>query len=117
MSYVIRLYRAEVKDRHAAVSSSAEFFDDARNFKPFNKHQFKGLKEQLIQYGYHVENEDDNEVCFGFIHDGAIEVLLTTNYLTFTSGFDGIFEINTRASELTKTGEFKKYNPQIGNWE
>jgi len=49
----------------------------------------------------------------------GINAHLTKQQLSFSSGFDqnGIFEIAQTASEFADSGEFKKLDPQDGQWE
>ena len=116
MSYDVHVYRAEVKDSHI-VSKNDDFFENENNLVPFSQQQFDNLKGRLIRYGYVIENETAKQVSFGFKKDKGTSALLTNSCLYFASSGDGIFEISMTASEITDTGQYKKYDPQNGGWE
>lgn len=90
-----------------------DFFDDDENLVPFTPEQIKKLKERLEKYGYHYESE--NKYGQIFVHKEYGEILLTSEgvYSSTRYGSDSIFEVRMMFSELTDTGEFKKYDPQV----
>jgi hypothetical protein len=116
MSYDIQLFRKEVKEKYLTHNSD-DFFENDENLLPFTNLQKDYLKERLLNYGYVIENETQDQISFGFEDDGGISALLTNNCLFFSSTGEGIFEINMTASEFTDTEEFEKFDPQNKGWE
>jgi len=116
MGYHVYLFRKEVKDNNQDL----EFLENDELITPFTDIQFNNLKERLLKYGYQVEREADGSVIFNFKGgQGGIKATLTKKQLSFSSGFDqdDIFEISQTASEFTDNGDFKKFDPQDGQWE
>jgi len=117
MSYDIQLHKKETKEKFDTYESD-DFFEKEQNLDKFSKEQKQQLFDRLVNYGYIVETDQENETTFGFKNDKTVRALLTENGLYLSaSGEDGIFEINMTASEFTDTGEFLKYDSQDGGWE
>lgn len=116
MSYDIRLFRKEVKDKYLE-ERSGDFFDNEANIMEFTPQQHAALKERLLSYGYVIQHERPGHISFGYENDRGISALLTSNGLYFASTGEGIFEISMTSSEFTDTGEFAKFDPQSGGWE
>jgi hypothetical protein len=116
MGYHIYLFRKEVKENNRDL----EFLENYELITPFTDDQFNTLKSRLLRYGYQVENEQHDSLTLNYKGgQSGISVVLTRRQLSFSSGFDqaGVFEISQTASEFTDTGEFKKLDPQDGQWE
>jgi len=116
MSYDIRLFRVETKEREQRMNCE-DFFDNEENFEPFSELQVQELKERLLTYEYVFTEK--NEFGLNFIHPEYGFALLTDRSLGFTTSFNEecIFEVGLMASEFTDTDEFAKYDPQNGGWE
>ena len=118
MSYDISLYRIETKEKEQAADDE-DFFDHEENLVPFTEQQFQELKERLLSYNYKVSEEHDYGLYFNHPDEDHATALLTKEAVFFTAGWneDSIFEIRMTASEFTDTGEYAKYDFQIGEWE
>lgn len=117
MSYNISLYRIETKENEEK-SKDEFFFEKEKNLVPFTEEQFDELKEKLRQYDYELSNQDDFGLHFGHQDEDFGTALLTKEALYFTASFNvnSIFEVGMTASEFTDTGEYVKYDFQIGGW-
>ncbi|WP_052598687.1 hypothetical protein [Aureispira sp. CCB-QB1] len=116
MSYHVYLFRKEVKEQNTGF----EFLENENLVLNFTAEQFISLKERLLRYQFQIEKETADSIEFNFKGGQyGIVAILTKSQLSFSSGFseDGIFEIGMTASEFTDTGDFAKFDPQLGEWE
>jgi hypothetical protein len=116
MSYDVLLLRKEVKE----LNSALDFLENPELIPHFTLNQYSRLKNFLIQFGYHIENEQAGVITFNF-KGGlyGITAALFSNQLSLKcAGFseEGIFEISQTASELTDN-EIVKLDLQTGSWE
>ncbi|MES2589065.1 MAG: hypothetical protein V4622_08800 [Bacteroidota bacterium] len=115
MSYDIRLFRKEAKEKY--YQAKEDFFEDENNLVNFSEEQKEKLKNRLLTYNYCIENENEFGIHFAFINDESIEAILGKNCLFFSSTGEGVFEISMTSSEFTDSGEFVKFDPQNNSWE
>lgn len=118
MSYNIRVFRTETKEREQKLNLE-DFFENEDNLVPFTEQQLKKLEERLLQYGYNLTSETHNGLHFNHQDEDYGMVLLASNGLYFNTGWNknSIFETGMVASEFTDSGEFAKYDPQNNGWE
>ncbi|WP_433900638.1 hypothetical protein [Sphingobacterium puteale] len=118
MSYDISLYRTETKVREENAHD-ADFFEKEEKLVPFTGQQFQELKERLLSYNYKITGEDDHGLHFSHSDGDFGTALLTGNALYFTASWNenSIFEVGMVASEFTDSGEYAKYDFQLGEWE
>ena len=116
MSYIISLYTINTKQKEQELGQS-DFFEKEENLEKFTPDQQSQLEDRLLKYEYrHVGNTKDGK---RFEHADFGQALLTDSGLYFSTSndFDYIFEVGMTASEFTDTGEFAKYDAQVGGWE
>ena len=119
MSYKVQLFHIQTM-RNFEISDSEDFFDHKENFEQFSPQQFQDLSLRLIHYDYEITQEDDKNIYFRNSDDESSATgYLTLHGLYFSSSSnpDDIFEISMTASEFTDTGDFAKFDPQVGEWE
>jgi hypothetical protein len=118
MSYDISLYRIETKEKEEKTNDE-NFFENEENLVSFTAQQFQELKERLLKYDYELTNEDEFGLHFYHPDEDFGTALLTKKALYFTAFFNetSVFEVGMTASEFTDTGEYAKYDFQIGEWE
>jgi hypothetical protein len=114
MSYNVLLLRREVKEQ-----VTLDFLERPELIPNFTAEQRERLKSRLLQYGYQIENDQNEVISFNF-QGGLLGITATlyANQLSFRSGFtvDGIFEISQTASEFADD-DFVKLDLQNGSWE
>ena len=117
MSYDVRLYMIQTM-HNEKQSSDDEFFDHDSNLVLFTGQQYLELTERLIRYDYQPIQFDQDTKHFKR-QDTSAQAYLTKQGLYFSCSFndEDIFEIRMTVSEFTDTGEYAKYDPQIGEWE
>ena len=118
MGYAVQLY--SIQTMHNFDHTDDTFFEHIENFVPFSSEQFSALKQRLINYGYVIEHIDNDTIYFNKqAEESTLQCCLTQYAVYFSSGFNqnAIFEICMTGSEFTDTGEFAKYDPQLGEWE
>ncbi|QWX83361.1 hypothetical protein H0I23_12985 [Cellulophaga sp. HaHaR_3_176] len=73
----------------------------------------------MIKYDYEIVKEDSYRLYFRHQNEDFGTALLAKRALYFTANWNenSIFEIGMTASEFTDTGEFAKFDFQIGKWE
>lgn len=117
MSYHVHIYSVGTKlnDQY----NDKNFFENPENFVVFTQSQQIALKDRLILYGYEFNYEDEFGLHFNHDDEDFGTVLLTNTCLYFnaSSNPQSIFEVGMTASEFTDTGDYAKYDPQIGAWE
>ncbi len=119
MSFDIQLFHIQTMRNHEN-SNDDEFFDHLENFTAFSQGQFDALKARLLNYDYEVIRTVDDALHFKKSEDESSVVAYLTRYaIYFSASFnqEDSFEISMTASEFTDTGEFAKYDPQLGTWE
>ncbi|RZG75003.1 hypothetical protein [Acinetobacter sp. WCHAc060025] len=119
MSYDIQLFHILTMHNYEN-SNDEEFFEHVENFTAFSQDQFDVLKASLLNYDYEVIRIDDDALHFKKSDDESSAVAYLTRYaIYFSASFnqEDSFEISMTASDFTDTGEFAKYDPQLGEWE
>ena len=115
MSYVLKLFRKEVRKQYSDLS----FLENEESVMSFTDEQIERLKKRLNHYKYQIENETDGITTYNF-NGGelGITAYLTKNCLTFQcagGGQEGLFEIMQTSDEFSDS-EFLTLNLQEGNW-
>lgn len=119
MSCDIQLFHIQTMHNHEH-SNDEDFFEHVENFTLFSETQFEALKTRLLRYDYEIIRTVEDALHFKKSDDESSAVAYLTRYaLYFSAGFnpEDSFEISMTASEFTDTGEFAKYDPQLGIWE
>ncbi|WP_111860854.1 hypothetical protein [Acinetobacter sp. CFCC 10889] len=119
MSFDIQLFHIQTM-RDYENSNDEEFFEHVEKFTVFSDAQFKALKARLLSYDYEIIRTVDDTLHFKKSDAESSAVAYLTRYaIYFSAGFnpEDSFEISMTASEFTDTGEFAKFDPQLGEWE
>ncbi len=116
MSYDIELYRKEVKEK-AQAYDNALFWENEANILPFTPKHKELIHKWLLDEGYLVTNETDNEISYEHEADEAISATLTKRTLYLSTTSSDTFDLDMLASKLVLTGKFAKFNPQSDEWE
>ena len=119
MSCEIQLFHIQTMHHHEH-SNDEDFFEHVENFTAFSDAQFEALKTRLLSYDYEIIRIIDNALQFKKSDLESSAVAYLTQYaIYFSSSFnlEDSFEISMTASEFTDTGEFAKFDPQLGEWE
>lgn len=119
MSFDIQLFHLQTM-HDAKNLNDEDFFEHVDNFTEFSNTQFEALKARLLSYDYEITRIVDDTLHFKKADDASSAVEYLTRYaIYFSASFnqEDAFEISMTASEFTDTGEFAKFDPQLGEWE
>lgn len=111
----ITLYRREVKERHLKVNSDL-FFSNYNNLLKFSSTRKSSFKNKLFENGFELNKAVKGLLFFIHPKHKGVTVLLTSNYIYFTSPLSFEKWLTKIAVSFTKDGYLARFNRKNSTW-